>query len=34
LRGDVIAKIRAAPSLDEDWFKPETTAAMAKMLGV
>jgi enoyl-CoA hydratase len=33
LRGDVIAKIRAAPSLDEDWFKPETTAAMAKMLG-
>ena len=33
LRGDVIAKILAAPPATDKWFTDETTVAMAKMLG-
>ena len=33
LRGDVIAKIRTAPTSTDNWFTDETTVAMAKMLG-
>jgi enoyl-CoA hydratase len=33
LRGDVIARIRAAPPSTAQWFTEETTGAMSKMLG-